>query len=168
LNNLKNNAGAGGIYSDVPTNLPSVGGVDVSRITLDNLDDDTLKKLFRSGVKNARSSAIGEDTNALTSSLTNDKNLLQEFLKNGMPTSTTYTTQKAGSLGEALRNLKNNAKNTKAGTKISSLLKTKKGKIGVGIGGGLLLANLLGGRKNADEMSEEEKAELYNYIYGGQ
>lgn len=169
LNNLKNNAGAGGIYSDVPTNLPSVGGVDVSRITLDNLDDETLKKLFRSGVKKARSSAIGEDTNALTSSLTNDKNLLQEFLKNGMPTSTTYTTQKAGSLGEALKNLKNNAKNTKTGTKISNLLKTKKGKVGAGIGGGLLLAQLLrNNNSNPDEMSEEELNELYNYVYGGQ
>lgn len=168
LNNLKKNAGTGGMYSDVMTNLPSTGGLDTARVTLDNLNEDTLKKLFRSGVKKARSSVVGEDTNALTSSLTNDKNLLQEFLKNGAKTNTTYTAQKAGSLGEALRNLKNNAKNTKAGTKISSLLKTKKGKIGVGIGGGLLLANLLGGRKNADEMSEEEKAELYNYIYGGQ
>ena len=123
LNNLKKNAGTGGMYSDVMTNLPSTGGLDTARVTLDNLNEDTLKKLFRSGVKKARSSAIGEDTNALTSSLTNDKNLLQEFLKNGMPTSTTYTTQKAGSLGEALKNLKNNAKNTKTGTKISNLLK---------------------------------------------
>ena len=168
LNNLKSNAGAGGMYSDVPTNLPSTGGVDMSRLTLDNLDEDTLKKLFRSGVKRAKSSAIGEDTNALTSSLTNDKNLLSEYLKKGANTSTTYTTQKAGSFGEALKNLKNNAKNTKTGTKISNLLKTKKGKIGVGIGGGLLLANLLGSKKQADEMSDEELAELYNYVYGGQ
>ena len=169
LNNLKKNAGTGGMYSDVMTNLPSTGGLDTARVTLDNLNEDTLKKLFRSGVKKARSSAIGEDTNALTSSLTNDKNLLQEFLKNGMPTSTTYTTQKAGSLGEALKNLKNNAKNTKTGTKISNLLKTKKGKVGAGIGGGLLLAQLLRNNNSTpDELSDEELNELYNYVYGGQ
>jgi hypothetical protein len=97
------------------------------------------------------------------------ENTIQEFLKNGMPTSTTYTTQKAGSLGEALKNLKNNAKNTKAGTKISNLLKTKKGKVGAGIGGGLLLAQLLRNNNSTpDEMSEEELNELYNYVYGGQ
>ena len=169
LNNLKKNAGTGGMYSDVMTNLPSTGGLDTARVTLDNLNEDTLKKLFRSGVKKARSSAIGEDTNALTSSLTNDKNLLQEFLKNGMPTSTTYTTQKAGSLGEALKNLKNNAKNTKTGTKISNLLKTKKGKVGARIGGGLLLAQLLRNNNSTpDELSDEELNELYNYVYGGQ
>ena len=58
--------------------------------------------------------------------------------------------------------------NTKAGTKVSSLLKTKKGKIGAGVGGGLLLAQLLRSRgNNTNGMSDEELAELYNYIYGG-
>lgn len=169
LNNLKKNAGTGGMYSDVMTNLPSTGGLDTARVTLDNLNEDTLKKLFRSGVKKARSSAIGEDTNALTSSLTNDKNLLQEFLKNGAKTNTTYTTQKAGSLGEALKNLRGNVANTKAGTKISNLLKTKRGKVMAGAGGGLLLAQLLrNNNSNPDELSEEELNELYNYVYGGQ
>ena len=59
--------------------------------------------------------------------------------------------------------------NTKAGTKVSNLLKTKKGKVGAGIGGGLLLAQLLrNNNSNSGEMSEEELNELYNYVYGGQ
>lgn len=168
LNNLKNNYKGSPIYSDVATNLPTTTGLDVSRITLDNLDGDTLKKLFRSGVKNARSSAVGQDTNALTSALTENKNILEDFLKNGMPTSTTYETVKAKNLGEALKNLKTNVGNTKAGTKISNLLKTKKGKIGAGIGGGLLLSQLMKGKNSNNDLSDEELAELYNYIYGGQ
>lgn len=167
LNNLKSNYKGSPIYSDVATNLPTTTGLDVSRITLDNLDGDTLKKLFRSGVKNARSSAVGQDTNALTSALTENKNLLEDFLKNGMPTSTTYETVKAKNLGEALKNLKTNVGNTKAGTKISNLLKTKKGKIGAGIGGGLILSQLMKSKNSNNDLSDEELAELYNYIYGG-
>lgn len=168
LNNLKSNYKGAPIYSDVATNLPATTGLDVSRITLDNLDGDTLKKLFRSGVKNARSSAVGQDTNALTSALTENKNLLEGFLKNGVPTSTTYETVKAKNLGEALKNLKTNVGNTKAGMKISNLLKTKKGKIGAGIGGGLLLSQLMKGKNSNNDLSDEELNELYNYVYGGQ
>lgn len=72
------------------------------------------------------------------------------------------------SFGQKLSNLKTNLGNTKAGTKVSSLLKTKKGKIGAGIGGGLLLAQLLRSKgNNTNNMSDEELQELYNYIYGG-
>lgn len=164
LNNLKNNYRSPAMYSDTATNLPAVQGLDVSRINLNNLDDETLSKLFKNSVKNARSTVAGQDTNTLTTQLTNNKNLLQDYLKNGVPTTTTYTKTSAKNLGEALKNLKTNVGNTKAGTKISSLLKTKKGKIGLGIGGGLLLANLLGNKKNEQQMTDEE---LYNYIYGG-
>lgn len=72
------------------------------------------------------------------------------------------------SFGEKLKNIKTNVGNTKAGTKISSLLKTKKGKILAGGGAGLLLAQLLRNKgQNANNMSDEELQEIYNYIYGG-
>lgn len=72
------------------------------------------------------------------------------------------------SFSEKLGNLKTNLGNTKAGTKVSSLLKTKKGKILAGGGAGLLLAQLLRNKgQNANTMSDEELQELYNYIYGG-
>ena len=168
LNNLKNNATSTARYSDVATNLPTTQGIDLSRVSLDNLDEKTLRQLFRSGVKNARSNVVGEDTNAMTSALTENKNLLEEYLKNGVPTSTVYETTRPADLMEALKNLGTNLKNTKTGTRISELLKTRKGKIAAGAGGGLLLAQLLrGGGQNANQMSDSELQDMYNYIYGG-
>lgn len=163
LNNLKNNAGSA-MYSDTATNLPAVRGLDTARITLDNLDNDTLKQLYRSGLKNARSAS---GANEATSAIKNSKNLLQDFLDKGIPTTTTYETRSAKGIGEALKNLKTNVGNTKAGTKISSLLKTKKGKVLAGAGAGLLLAQLLRSRGQNNNLSDEELNELYNYVYGG-
>lgn len=72
------------------------------------------------------------------------------------------------SFGQKLSNLKTNLGDTKTGTKVANLLKTKKGKILAGGGVGLLLAQLLRSRgQNANNMSDEELQELYNYIYGG-
>lgn len=170
LNNLKNNYTSSARYSDVATNLPTTRGLDVSRITLDNLDDDTLKTLYRSASLNTHPDKVGEEVgNKLFKSVSDSNNLLQDFLKNGVPTTTTYQTTKAGSLGEALKNIRSNVKNTKTGTKVANLLKTKKGKVMAGAGGGLLLAQLLGGQKaNSDNLSDAELQELYNYVYGGQ
>jgi len=169
LNNLKNNATSTARYSDVATNLPTTQGLDISRINLNNLDEDTLKQLFRSGVKNAKSQVAGADTNALTTTLTENKNLLQDFLKKGIPSSTTYETVKPKNISEALNNLKTNLGNTKAGTKVSKLLKTKKGKVLAGGGAGLLLAQLMKNNNNSNsgQLSDEEMQELYNYVYRG-
>ena len=165
LNTLKNNA-TGARYSEVITNLPTTPGVDLARVSLDNLDEKTLKEMFRSGVKKAASNGANETTTALT----NSKNLLQDFLKNGVPSSTTTNTINLSGL-ERLKsfgsNIPNMAKDLK-GTKVANLLKTKKGKVIAGAGGGLLLAKLLSGQKNANDLSDEEQAELYNYVYGGQ
>lgn len=58
--------------------------------------------------------------------------------------------------------------NTKAGTTVSKLWGTKAGKVGAGVGGGLLLAKLLSGNNNnANNLSDADMQELYNYIYGG-
>lgn len=163
LNNLKNNATSPARYSDVTTNLPTLRGMDTARITLDNLDDDTLKQLYKSSLKNVRSKA---GANEATTAVKANRDLLQEMLKNGVPTSTSYETVKAKGLGEALKNLKTNAGNTKYGKKVADLLKTKRGKVIAGAGGGLLLAKLLRGNQqsNVEPMSQDE---LYNYIYGG-
>lgn len=171
LNNLKRNA-TGARYSDVATNLPTTQGPDLSRITLNNLDDDTLKTLYRSASRNTHPDKVGEAVgDGLFKSVNESNNLLQDLLKNGMPTTTTYETTKAKGLGEALKNLKTNMANTKSGTKVANLLKTKKGKVLAGAGGGLLLAQLMRGKNSPDtttgEMTDEELQELYNYIYGG-
>jgi hypothetical protein len=166
LNNLKNSYTSPARYSDVVTNLPTVRGLDVARVTLDNLDDDTLKQLYKSSLKNVRSKA---GANEATTAVKANRDLLQEMLRNGVPTTTTYQTTKAGSLGEALKNIRDNVKNTKTGTKVANLLKTKKGKVMAGAGSGLLLAQLLGGRKaDSDNLSDADLQELYNYVYGGQ
>lgn len=84
--------------------------------------------------------------------------------------------KKASSISEGLSNIKNNLFTTnpngrlsKAGTKVSKLLKTKKGKVLAGAGGGLLLAQLMKNNNNSNsgQLSDEEMQELYNYIYGG-
>jgi len=82
------------------------------------------------------------------------------------------------SFGEKLRNFGSNIPNmgkdlanTKAGTKVANLLKTKKGKVLAGAGGGLLLAQLMknnnNNNSNSGELTDEELQELYNYVYGG-
>ena len=127
--------------------------------------------MFRSGVKNVSNKGANE----MTTTLTNSKNLLQDFLKNGVPSSTTTTTvplskmERVKAFGSNIPNMGRDLKNTKAGTKVSNLLKTKKGKVMAGAGGGLLLAQLLrNNNSNSGELSEEELNELYNYVYGGQ
>lgn len=83
------------------------------------------------------------------------------------------------SFGEKLRNFGSNIPNigkdlanTKAGTKVANLLKTKKGKVLAGAGGGLLLAQLMknnnNNNSNSGELTDEELQELYNYVYGGE
>lgn len=72
------------------------------------------------------------------------------------------------SFGQKLSNLKTNLGDTKAGNKVANQLKTRKGKIIAGAGGGLLLSQLMrGNNSNSGELSDDELAELYNYIYGG-
>lgn len=57
---------------------------------------------------------------------------------------------------------------SKAGNLTSRLLKTKTGKIGAGVGGGLLLGKLMNsGGGNSTQLSDADLEELYNYIYGG-
>lgn len=175
LNSLKNNA-TGARYSDVATNLPTTQGPDLARITLNNLDDDTLKTLYRSASRNTHPDRVGEAVgDSLFKSVNESNTLLQDFLKNGIPTSTTTNTiplsklQRLKSFGSNIPNMGKDLANTKVGTNVANLLKTKKGKVILGGSAGLTLAQLMNNKnKNSGQLSDEEMQELYNYIYGGQ
>lgn len=175
LNNLKNNA-TGARYSNVPTNLPTTKGPDLARITLDNLDDDTLKSLHRSASRNTHPDKVAKEVgDSLFKSVDESNDLLRDFLKNGIPTSTTTNTiplnnlQRLKAFGSNIPSMGRDLANTKVGTNIANLLKTKKGKVLLGGGAGLTLAGLMKNRNdNTGQLSDEEMQELYNYVYGGQ
>lgn len=76
--------------------------------------------------------------------------------------------QKLRNFGSNIPNMGRDLTNTEAGQKVANILKTRTGKVGAGIGGGLLLANLMSNRGGGEqEMTDEELQELYNYVYGG-
>jgi len=77
--------------------------------------------------------------------------------------------EKLKNFGSNIPNMGKDLANTKAGTKVANLLKTKKGKVLAGAGGGLLLAQLMKNNNNSNsgELTDEELQELYNYVYGG-
>jgi hypothetical protein len=56
--------------------------------------------------------------------------------------------------------------NSKVGRAAAKALSTKKGKVAAGVGGGLLLSQLLS-NKGQSQPTQQELDELYNYIYGG-
>jgi len=102
--------------------------------------------------------------------------LLQDFLKNGVPTTTTTSTtavpigklQRLKTFASNIPNMGKDLANTKVGTNVANLLKTKKGKVLLGGSAGLTLAGLMKNRNdNIGQLSDEEMQELYNYIYGG-
>ena len=77
-------------------------------------------------------------------------------------------TQKLKNFGSNIPNMGKDLANTKAGTNIANLLKTKRGKVLLGGSAGLALAGLMKNRNdNTRQPSDEEMQELYNYIYGG-
>lgn len=99
---------------------------------------------------------------------------------------TTYTTtglsnKRLGQIGQGIgdliknipnttKNVTNKVTNSKVGTNVASLLKTKKGKLLFGGTAGLTLAGLMKNRNdnNTGQLSDKEMQELYNYVYGGQ
>jgi hypothetical protein len=79
-------------------------------------------------------------------------------------------------IGDLVKGLPNSTKNavskvqnSKVGTNVANLLKTKRGKVLLGGSAGLTLAGLMKNRNdNTGQPSDEEMQELYNYVYGGQ
>lgn len=84
-------------------------------------------------------------------------------------TPTLSFTQKLKNFGSNIPNMGRDLANTKVGTNIANLLKTKRGKVLLGGSAGLTLAGLMKNRNdNTGQLSDEEMQELYNYVYGGQ
>ena len=76
--------------------------------------------------------------------------------------------EKLKNFGSNIPNMGRDLANTKVGTNIANLLKTKRGKVLLGGSAGLTLAGLMKNRNdNTGQLSDEEMQELYNYIYGG-
>ena len=152
---------------------------------IDTTSPETLKKTFRQfSIQNHPDKIADEGARKaaeeLFSKVTGAKQLYQDAL-NGKATATASQVVNAGpvrqSLGQQFKNFAGNIPNmgkdianSKMGTRVSNLLKTKAGKVGAGVGGGLLLAKLLAGQNGQpaqDSLSDEELMELYNYYYGG-
>lgn len=159
----------GGAYQDALNTLKGAG--------LDTTNPETLNKSFKKWVVQNHPDRGG--STEVFQNVSGAKKLYQDAL-NGKASATAGQVANAGpvrqSMGQQFRNLagnipnmRNDLANSKLGNRVSSLLKTKAGKVGAGVGGGLLLASLLRGRGNSqDELTDEELMQLYNNYGGGQ
>lgn len=139
---------------------------------LDTTNPETLNKSFKKWATKNHPDLGGsaKDFTKVNNAKISYQKLYDMAGKGGVPTtpvSSVATDIPKQSFGQKLSNLKANVANTKAGAKASKFLKTKKGKVTAGVGGGLLLSQLLRNKGNQNDLSDEELAELYNYIYGG-
>lgn len=159
----------GGAYQDALNTLKGAG--------LDTTNPETLNKSFKKWVVQNHPDRGG--STEVFQNVSGAKKLYQDAL-NGKASATASQMANAGpvrqSIGQQFKNfagnipnMRNDLANSKLGNRVSSLLKTKAGKVGAGVGGGLLLASLLRGRGNSqDELTDEELMQLYNNYGGGQ
>lgn len=148
-------------------------GSDLSAGTLSSARKTAMKDLANN---------VGYETAEGQAQRTAINNAYQNLLNANKTTTATPTyTAPSYSLGTRLKtfgsnipNMGRDLRNTKAGQTVSNLMKTKTGKIGAGIGTGLILNNILNNNQNntntatssvnVNNMTDEE---LYNYIYNG-
>lgn len=159
----------GGAYQDALNTLKGAG--------LDTTNPETLNKSFKKWVVQNHPDRGG--STEVFQNVSGAKKLYQDAL-NGKASATASQMANTGpvrqSIGQQFKNfagnipnMRNDLANSKLGNRVSSLLKTKAGKVGAGVGGGLLLASLLRGRGNSqDELTDEELMQLYNNYGGGQ
>lgn len=154
-------------YQDALNTLKNAG--------IDTTSPETVNKSFRKFAVSNHPDKGG--STELFTKVNNAKTTYQDLLNNAGATATNAAPvannltflQRLKNFGSNVPNMGKDLANTKAGSKVANLLKTKKGKIGAGIGGGLLLAQLMrNNNSNSGELSDEELQELYNYVYGGQ
>ena len=155
-------------YQDALNTLKNAG--------IDTTSPETVNKGFKKFAVSNHPDKGG--STELFTKVNNAKTTYQDLLNNAGETATANAAPVANNLdflqrlknfGSNVPNMGKDLANTKAGAKVANLLKTKKGKIGAGIGGGLLLAQLMkNNNSNSGELSDEELQELYNYVYGGQ
>lgn len=129
-------------------------------------------KLLGDGMGGATSVASPTPRTATEEWLMNRGNLAKTKLGQaiqGVGDEVSYRNLTGTPVTNKLSNLANKINGSKVGTNVANLLKTKKGKVGLGISAGLLINKLMngGGGSNDEEMSDAEMQELYNYIYGG-
>ena len=145
-------------------------------VTGDNMTAESLNSARKQATKNI-AKTIGYETSEGQAQRTAVNNAYQALLDslNGkgvtMSAPTLSFAEKLKNFGSNIPNMGKDLANTKVGTKVSNLLKTKKGKVLAGTGGGLLLAQLMKNNNNSNsgQLSDEEMQELYNYVYyGGQ
>ena len=147
-------------------------------ITGDNLTEDALNTARKQATKNI-AKAVGYESAEGQAQRTAVNNAYQTLLdmvngKTSGAANVAYNIPKQSfanklkTFGSNIPQMGKDLANTKAGTTVSKLLGTKAGKIGAGVGGGLLLAKLMSSKgQNNNQMSDADMQELYNYIYGG-
>lgn len=143
-------------------------------VTGDNLTKESLNTARKQATKNI-ANTIGYETAEGQAKRTAVNNAYQALLDSlegkGTSNATAYVAPKL-SFSQKLKNFGSNIPNMGkdlSNTKIGNLLKTKKGKVIAGAGGGLLLAQLMKNKNsNSGQLTDEEMQELYNYVYGGQ
>ena len=156
---------------------------------IDTSSADTLRKTYHNVIKKYHPDRAGGTDNEMAKAINkaydafygkNGENFADAMAKAATNAGPAQQTFNAGpvrqSLGQQFKNFAGNIPNmgrdianSKMGTRVSNLLKTRAGKVGAGVGGGLLLASLLrGGGNSQDELTDEELMQLYNYYGGGQ
>lgn len=149
-------------------------------VTGDNMTAESLNSARKQATKNI-AKTMGYETAEGQAQRTAVNNAYQALLDslNGKgatvsaPVATSAPTlgfaEKLKNFGSNIPNMGEDLANTKVGTNIANLLKTKRGKVLLGGSAGLTLAGLMKNRNdNTGQLSDEEMQELYNYIYGGQ
>ena len=152
---------------------------------IDTSSADTLKKSYRQAMKtvhpdqNPASAKLASDLNAAYDAIygVNGEKFADSMAKAtapvGLPvisgnSSPLTIGQKWKNVGRNIPTMGKDLAKTKAGTAVSKLLKTKTGKIGAGLGTGLLLSQLMRGQPQDNGLTDEELEQLYNIYYGGQ
>lgn len=148
-------------------------------VTGDNMTAESLNSARKQATKNI-AKTMGYETAEGQAQRTAVNNAYQALLDSlngkGATVSAPITTAPTLSFTDKLKNFASNIPNmgrdlanTKVGTNIANLLKTKRGKVLFGGTAGLTLAGLMKNRNsNSEQLSDEEMQELYNYVYGGQ
>lgn len=135
----------------------------------------TLKSAHRAAARATHPDKVGSDTafktiqdayNVLSGKGGNTANRVATPVATSAPTLS--FAEKLKNFGSNIPNMGKDLANTKLGTNVAKLLKTKRGKVLLGGSAGLTLAGLMKNKNdNSGQLTDEEMQELYNYIYGG-
>lgn len=173
-------AGVGGGATGLGYGIGKIGDKYASRAQNTRTLQDLYKQYQNSGAISAN--ALGDGVGG-ASAATAQQSPVVEWLLNrddlaktkagqvvqGIKDTISYNKMMGNSPANKMKNVTNKVTNSKAGTNVANLLKTKKGKVLLGGSAGLTLAGLMKNRNdNTRQLSDEEMQELYNYVYGGQ